>query len=77
MSHDGEPQMLDKDSIGLLRCPHCAVKGGGVLTELADNWLRCADCSRQYPVIDDIPVMLPEEGDKWRDIPVAELPKSE
>jgi hypothetical protein len=38
------------------------------------NWLICRDCDRKYPIRDDIPVMLIEEGDRFRDVPREELP---
>jgi hypothetical protein len=38
------------------------------------NWLICADCDRKYPIRDDIPVMLIEEGDRFREVPAGELP---
>lgn len=66
--------MIDKDYIELLRCPHCAASGKGLLQASNDHWLTCGDCGAQYPVVDDIPVMLPEEGDKWRGVAAAELP---
>jgi LPXTG-motif cell wall-anchored protein len=41
----------------------------------AGNWLICEDCDRAYPIRDDIPVMLIEEGDRFRGVPRAELPE--
>jgi len=67
--------MIDQQYIELLRCPHCAPQGKGVLQEDVVNWLTCGDCSAQYPIVDDIPVMLPEEGEKWRGAAAADLPE--
>jgi LPXTG-motif cell wall-anchored protein len=41
----------------------------------AGNWLICEDCARIYPIRDDIPVMLIEEGDRFRGTPRDELPE--
>ena len=40
------------------------------------TWLICkeADCDRKYPVRSHIPVMLINEGDKWIQTPVQDLP---
>jgi len=38
-----------------------------------ETWLVCRDCQRKYPIRDDIPVMLIEEGDKYVNVPVEEL----
>jgi uncharacterized protein YbaR (Trm112 family) len=32
------------------------------------------DCGRKYPILDDIPVMLIETGDKWVKVAEADLP---
>jgi hypothetical protein len=37
--------------------------------------LICKDCDRAYPIRDDIPVMLIEEGDRYRGVPRDELPE--
>jgi uncharacterized protein YbaR (Trm112 family) len=39
-----------------------------------DAWLICQDCGRKYPIVDDIPVMLIDEGDKWVDVETKKLP---
>ena len=65
---------MDASYFEILRCPHCAPTGGGELSMVKQDWLRCADCTAQYPVVDDIPVMLPEEGVRYRGIAVDELP---
>jgi len=44
--------------------------------ELVDGaWLVCqeSNCGRKYPIVDDIPRMLIEIGDKYVDTPVEEL----
>jgi uncharacterized protein YbaR (Trm112 family) len=67
--------MVSQELLEILRCPVCVHNEpeGGELTHLA-NWLICRDCGRKYPIRDDIPVMLIEEGDRFRGIPVDELP---
>jgi LPXTG-motif cell wall-anchored protein len=42
----------------------------------AGNWLICGDCDRAYPIREDIPVMLIEEGDRYRGVPRDELPET-
>jgi uncharacterized protein YbaR (Trm112 family) len=39
-----------------------------------DTWLICQDCGRKYPIVDDIPVMLIDEGDKWVSAAEGSLP---
>ena len=60
----------------ILRCPACASDpqpDPGQLDLVAERWLVCQDCGRKYPIRDRIPVMLIEEGDKYRATPVEEL----
>lgn len=75
--------MLGEDLLEILRCPHCVSgetrKAGddpGRLELIQDSWLVCQepDCGRKYPIRDEIPIMLIEEGDKWIDIAVEDLP---
>lgn len=72
---------VSKDLLEILRCPAC-VSGPnrdktkadpGRLDFIREKWLVCQDCGRKYPVRDDIPVMLIEEGDKYRATPVDQL----
>jgi uncharacterized protein YbaR (Trm112 family) len=69
--------MVSQDLLEILRCPVCVHNEpeGGEL-EKRGNWLICQDCGRKYPIRDDIPVMLVEEGDRFRGIPVDELPET-
>ena len=63
----------------ILRCPvavHYQDKGDdpGRLRLVKDSWLVCDDSGCKYPIRDGIPVMLVDEGEKWKDTPEADLP---
>jgi hypothetical protein len=68
------PELLE-----ILRCP-LAVRSDeygddpGRLELLHDCWLVCADSGMKYPIRNGIPVMLIEEGEKWRGTAVTNLP---
>jgi uncharacterized protein YbaR (Trm112 family) len=68
------PELLE-----ILRCP-LAVRSKeygtdpGRLELVHDCWLVCADTAMKYPIRKGIPVMLIEEGEKWRATAVADLP---
>jgi uncharacterized protein len=74
--------MVSQDLLEILRCPHC-VSGDtrrpgadpGRLQLISNAWLVCMEegCGRKYPIREDIPIMLIEEGDKYRDVPVEKL----
>ena len=66
-----EEDMISKELLDILVCPACKAK----VELIRDEWLVCQneDCRRKYPIRDDIPVMLVEEGDKYRDISVEQL----
>ena len=66
--------MINEDLLEILRCPACVRDHDGLLELEHDTWLVCQDCDRKYPIKDDIPVMLIEEGDKWISVSVEELP---
>lgn len=57
--------MLHPDLLEILRCPACAKENKGTLETYKDSWLICKDCGRKYPIVDDIPVMLIDEGSRW------------
>jgi len=64
--------MLSEDILAILACPACKTR-----VELVHNtWLVCQnpECRRKYPIVDDIPQMLIEEGDKYVDVDVEDLP---
>lgn len=66
--------MVPQELIELLRCPVCVRQGAGKLNMIKDYWLVCPDCGRKYPIVEDIPVMLIEDGDKWVNTKVEDLP---
>lgn len=66
--------MIRPDLLEILRCPVCVHEDKGDLTLIQDSWLVCGNCGRKYPIVDDIPIMLIDEGDKWVRTPVADLP---
>lgn len=66
--------MVNSDLLAILRCPACVKDTGGNLKLEHDTWLVCQDCGRKYPISEDIPVMLIDEGDKWKETQVKDLP---
>ena len=70
--------MVSDDLLEILRCPACVQHAEGNLELKQDNWLICTEdgCGRKYPIRDDIPVMLIDEGDKWVEVSVDDLPTS-
>ena len=65
--------MVEKWLLDILACPACRAK-----VELTgDRWLICQnpECRRKYPIRDDIPQMLIEEGDRYREVEVRDLPQ--
>jgi len=74
-----------QDLLDILRCPYC-VSGetrkpgndpGRLELVREGTWLFCQepDCGRKYPIKEDIPVMLIDEGDKWINTAVEDLPE--
>jgi uncharacterized protein YbaR (Trm112 family) len=66
--------MVSKELLDILRCPACVREKDGLLKLYQDNWLICTDCDRKYPIVDEIPVMLIDEGDKWIQVKEIDLP---
>ena len=65
--------MVSPELLEILRCPACVREKEGILDFFQNCWLICTDCNRKYPVVDDIPVMLIDEGDKWVTTPREKL----
>jgi uncharacterized protein YbaR (Trm112 family) len=55
---------LDPDLLAQLACPACY----GELC-LEGSRLRCLDCSRGYPIVDGIPVMIVERAERLLEEP--------
>ena len=66
--------MVNQDLLDILRCPVCVKENEGKLMLVKDSWLICEECGRKYPIVEDIPVMLINEGDKWKSVQQEELP---
>lgn len=66
--------MVSEELLEILRCPACVREKEGILEYVKESWLVCQDCDRKYPIRDDIPVMLIDEGDKWVSVTVDDLP---
>ncbi|MGD8626970.1 MAG: hypothetical protein PVF47_06660 [Anaerolineae bacterium] len=78
--------MLNQDLLEILRCPACVSgpdrKEGddpGQLALVGAGWLVCQepDCGRKYPIVDEIPRMLVEIGDKYAGVAVEDLGEPE
>ena len=66
--------MVSQELLEILRCPACVREKDGLLKLTRELWLVCQDCGRKYPIVDDIPVMLIDEGDKWVETSIEGLP---
>ncbi|TVR20815.1 MAG: hypothetical protein EA396_09660 [Anaerolineaceae bacterium] len=78
MSDENAPK-VNADLLAVLRCPVAVQdksKGEdpGQLELVRDYWLVCADSGYKYPIRDGIPVMLVEEGERWKDTADEDLP---
>jgi len=70
---------INPDLLEILRCPvavHYKDKGDdpGQLELVHNCWLVCADSGYKYPICDGIPIMLIDEGEKWKNVDVKDLP---
>ena len=68
--------MASPDLLTTLRCPHCVRQGRGELISERDIWLVCQepDGGRKYPIRNGFPMVLTDEGDKWINIDLKDLP---
>ena len=50
---------FDKTLLGILTCPQCK---GKLTLAPEENGLVCPTCKLEYPIRDDVPVMLADEA---------------
>jgi uncharacterized protein len=73
---------VSSELLEILRCPADVrnAPNAGMLdlvrSDSALPFLVCRDCGRKYPIKNDIPIMLIEEGDKYQKLSVEQLPTS-
>jgi LSD1 subclass zinc finger protein len=53
---------LSQDLLAILVCPSCK---GDLSYDAGANTLTCPACRLRYKVVDDIPVMLVDEAEKF------------
>jgi len=75
----GAMSVVSDELMEILRCPvavHYKDKGDdpGRLRLVQDCWLVCDDSGYKYPIREGIPVMLVDEGEKWKDTAEENLP---
>lgn len=79
MTNSNNPEPINPLLLELLRCP-VAVKNKdmgddpGRLRLVGGYWLVCDESGMKYPIRDGIPIMLIEEGEKWRTYDEKDLP---
>lgn len=61
---------INEELLKLLACPSCKTE----IELVRESWLICNNCDRKYPIRNEIPVMLIEEGDKFVSTSVEQLP---
>lgn len=77
--NDQEEVAISPELLEILRCPKAVQSDEygddpGQLRLVKNTWLVSDDSGLKYPIRDGIPVMLIEEGEKWKDVPEEELP---
>jgi len=60
---------ISEQLLEVLACPACKTR----VELVRESWLICRNCNRKYPIKDEIPLMLIEEGDKHKNTPVDKL----
>ena len=80
MNESNQELPISADLLEILRDP-AAVQNPeaygpdpGQLELVLNSWLVSKDTGYKYPIKDGIPVMLIEEGERWKDTSIDELP---
>jgi len=50
---------VNQELLDILVCPQCKKK---IILSSDQHWLLCTHCQLQYPIRDDIPIMLIDEA---------------
>lgn len=70
--------MVSEKLLEILRCPVAVKTAGGEdpgkLELVHGCWLVSKESGYKYPIIDDIPVMLVEVGEKFKETSLEDLP---
>ncbi len=80
MSETTEALPISADLLEILRDPAAVQEpekygpDPGRLELVQNAWLVSKDTGYKYPIKDGIPIMLMEEGERWKDTPIDELP---
>jgi hypothetical protein len=62
LSHLEDPMSLSPDLLSILVCPACK---GDLVYDAGARTLTCNACRLRYRIVDDIPVMIVEEAEKF------------
>ncbi|MEM7335039.1 MAG: Trm112 family protein [Chloroflexota bacterium] len=70
---------ISEDLLNILRCPlaiqeNKGQEDPGKLELVHNSWLVCHENNMKYPIRDGIPVMLIDEGKKWKNTSIDTLP---
>jgi hypothetical protein len=80
MSEATQELPISEDLLEILRDPAAVQEpekygdDPGRLELVHNAWLVSGDTGYKYPIKDGIPIMLIEEGERWKDTPIEELP---
>lgn len=79
MSKEENPPPFNPLLLEILRCPialrdKSKSEDPGRLRLVGNDWLVCDESGMKYPIKNGIPIMLIEEGEKWREIAENDLP---